>query len=85
MSMITREIAPAVPARKVRREMVKPRVSTLKQPNAVSMAVGPQLPLGSIARTGLLIDKNPAAAKAKAVKYVRMEVCFLPGKKFFIN
>lgn len=85
MSMITREIAPAVPARNWRRVIVKPFVSTLKQPSAVLMAVSPQLPLGSIARTGLFIDRTPAAAKAMAGKCVRMEVCFLPGKKFFIS
>ena len=51
MSMITKEIAPAVPARKVRSETVKPRVSTLRHPRAVSMACSPQLPLGSIALT----------------------------------
>lgn len=48
-SMITSEIAPAVPARKVRRETVKPLVSTLKHPRAVSTAVSPQLPFGLIA------------------------------------
>lgn len=48
-SMITREIAPAVPARKVRSETVKPLVSTLKHPSAVSTAVSPQLPFGLIA------------------------------------
>lgn len=53
MSMITSEMAPAVPARKVRRETVKPLVSTLKQPSAVSIACSPQLPLGSIALVGL--------------------------------
>lgn len=48
-SMMTREIAPAVPARKVRSETVKPLVSTLKHPSAVSTAVSPQLPFGLIA------------------------------------
>lgn len=83
--MITKEMAPAVPARKVRSETVKPFVSTLRQPRAVSIACSPQLPLGSIACTGFFIEKTPATAKAMAGKCVRMEVCFLPGKKFFIS
>ena len=47
-SIITSEIPPATPAKNLRRVMVKPLVSTLKQPRAVSMAVSPQLPLGLI-------------------------------------
>lgn len=57
-SMMTSEMAPAVPAKKVRRETVKPRVSTLRQPRAVSMAVVPQFPLGSMARAGGVSKKK---------------------------
>ena len=52
-NMITREIAPAVPARKVRRAEVKPEVLTGRQPSAVSMAWSPQLPVGSKASDSL--------------------------------
>ena len=47
-SMTTSEIAPAMPARKVRREEVKPVVSKGIQPRAVSIPV-PPLQVGSMA------------------------------------
>lgn len=46
-SIMTREIAPAVPARKPRRVEVNPVVLTDKQPRAVSIASAPQEPVGS--------------------------------------
>lgn len=49
MSIITSEMAPAVPARNLRSETVKPLVSTLKHPSAVSTAVSPQSPFGLMA------------------------------------
>ncbi len=50
MSIITREIAPAIPARNPRSAAVKPLVSKGIQPSAVSMPL-PALQVGSIART----------------------------------
>ena len=84
ISINTREIAPAVPAKNVKSSTVNPFVSTLKQPRAVSMAVAPQLPLGSIARTGFFVDRTTAIAKAKEGKCVRMEICLFPGNFFVI-
>ena len=82
-SMTTSEIAPAVPARKVRREEVKPVVSKGIQPRAVSIPV-PPLQVGSMA-WAKLGDRRPADAKAMAGKYVRIEIWFLSGQNFFIQ
>ena len=82
-SMITSEIAPAVPARKVRRASVKPLVLTGIHPSAVSIAWSPQVPVGSKARV-ILGETREARAKRKTASCVRIEVCFLSGKNFFI-
>lgn len=84
ISIITRETAPATPARNWRSAIVNPLVSTLRQPRAVSIAVSPQLPLGSMART-TLGWRIPFTAKAKADKCARIEVCFLPGRELVIQ
>lgn len=47
ISIITSAIAPAVPARNPNNVDVKSPVWTLRQPSAVSIAVSPQLPVGS--------------------------------------
>lgn len=83
--MITSEIAPAVPAKNLRRAMVKPLVSTGRQPKAVSIAVVPQLPFGSKALTGEKREKLYKAISSGTIKRcVRIEVWFLPGKRCFI-
>jgi len=67
INITTRAMAPAVPARKVRRAEVKPLVSYGIQPRAVSIAPSPQSPVGymvPVARTGL---------KLVHVKMKRME------------
>jgi len=75
---MTREIAPAVPARKVSRAEVKPVVLTGKQPSAVSIALSPQSPVGSNANIflGIISERN--------ARYVRMKACFQSGKNFFM-
>ncbi len=52
-SIITSEMAPAVPARKVKSAEVNPEVLTGRQPRAVSIAWSPQSPVGSKARASL--------------------------------
>ncbi len=47
ISMMMSEMPPAMPAKNDSRAVVKPLVVTLRQPRAVSMAVAPQLPVGS--------------------------------------
>ncbi len=75
ISMITNEMAPAVPARKVRRETVKPLVSTLRQPSAVSIACSPQLPFGSMARARRVdTRKKKLESRGTENTCVRMEV-----------
>lgn len=84
-SMMTREMAPAVPARKVRSAEVNPEVLTGKQPRAVSIALSPQPPVGSKASIGLASDKKlRMKSRERAMMYVRMDVWFLSGKDFFI-
>lgn len=73
--MTTRAMAPAVPARKVRREEVKPAVLKGIQPRAVSIPVLP-LQVGSMARAEV--------GERKIKRYVRIEICFLSGKDCFI-
>lgn len=81
-NMMTSEIAPAVPARNVRSSTVKPRVSTLKQPRAVSIAVAPQLPFGSMARAKG--GKARVSTEERERKYGRIEICFLSGDELVI-
>lgn len=83
-SMMTSEIAPAVPARKVSSADVKPDVLTGRQPSAVSIASSPQLPVGSNANV-FLGKERPDSIMVSAGKYVRMEIWFLSGKDFFMS
>lgn len=82
-SMMTSEIAPAVPARKVSRAEVKPVVLTGMHPSAVSIAWSPQVPVGLKARASLG-ERREERGKRKTASCVRIEACFLSGKNFFI-
>lgn len=87
-SMITRETAPAVPARKTKREEVKPEVEVEMQPRPVLICgLVSELPgqpaVGSTARASGVL-KNRVEAKARVSKYDRMDLCFLSGKELFI-
>lgn len=89
-SMMTREMAPAIPARKVRRAAVKPVVEVGIQPRPVKIwGLVSELPghptVGSMARVCVGDTKRLAVAEAMAGKYVRMGVWFLSGKNFFIK
>jgi len=79
-----------MPERKIRRAEVKPEVEVGRQPRPVLIwGLASELPgqpdVGSKARTGCANDKRLRVKKiGKLARYVRMELCFLSGKNFFI-
>lgn len=79
--MMIREIAPAVPARNLRRAVVNPAVEVERQPRPVLICgLESELPghpaVGSKARE-ILGERREKIEKSARNIYVRIETCFL--------
>ena len=91
ISIMTSEMAPAIPARKVRRAELKPAVEVGMQPRPVLIwGLRSELPVqpavGSSARAGRADKYRVWSIEYRTrVACARIETCFLSGKNFFIR
>ncbi len=88
-SIITREMAPAVPAKNTKRAEVKPDVEVEIHPRPVLIwGLVSELPghpaVGSTAEARGALKKR-VRAKTRLSKCDRIDLCFLSGKELFIQ